>query len=152
MSESLCLRQAALADLPGALEVDRQSFGSDGYSWLAIRQLFDISGRFLIVAEQQGKIVGYALGAIQSGATTGWMLSLAVSPATRKMGVGDQLTRELVTRLTASGASTVALTVHPQNDSARKLYQRFGFSESGIEADYFGPGEDRVLMSYRAEQ
>ena len=40
----------------------------------------------------------------------------------------------------------VTLTVDPVNAAAIKLYARKGFAESELVPEYYGEGQDRVLM------
>lgn len=144
------LRKAELSDLPQIIEIDNEAYGSHAYGWLVLRQLFDISGDFLMVAERE-TIVGYALGARRFGTSVGWILSLAVSARARKTGVGECLTGRLVDELVRSGANCILLTVELQNVGAKKLYQKFGFIETGLETDYFGASENRIIMQFTPE-
>ena len=46
----------------------------------------------------------------------------------------------------AKGIREIRLTVAPSNTAGRSLYAANGYHESELEPDYFGPGEDRIIM------
>ena len=78
---------------------------------------------------------------------------IIVSPAARGMGVGRALCDQLISRAVQStGASTVTLRVHRENEAAVTLYSRLGFvpveSESTEEVHYLSVG---VNMSTYAD-
>ncbi|MEU0455134.1 hypothetical protein ABZ322_19380, partial [Streptomyces sp. NPDC006129] len=47
----------------------------------------------------------------------------------------------------ARGAVEARLAVHPANEAALGLYKSLGFvAEGDVRRDYYGPGEDRLLL------
>ena len=92
-------------------------------------------------------LVGYSLGVPSTDRTFAWLFGLAVDPNHRNLGYGTKLTRETLKLLVTMGIEVVYLTVEPDNHAAMRLYQKFGFSESGYRRNYFGPGEHRLVMS-----
>ena len=82
------------------------------------------------------------------------ILDIAVSPSFRRMGVGKALINALLSSIRVSPAvdvssavQTVFLEVRESNIPARKLYQSFGFTESGKRPRYYSnPTEDAILM------
>jgi len=116
-----------------------------------IRQAGELfSGTFLI-AEQNGTVIGYTIGGPSAG--TGWILRLKVASGMRQRGIGRLFMGTLITALEDAGAREILLSVSPANTPAIRLYETFGFSPREFRSDYFGPGEDRILMRrIRAEQ
>jgi ribosomal-protein-alanine N-acetyltransferase len=147
MNDSVLIRPAKLVDLSQIVKVDGDAFRSTAYGWLPLRQLFDLCGKFFLVAETE-KIVGYSVGGIEPETGRGWILSLGVSSDARKLGIGTKLTGELLKELFGSDAKYVDLTVEPHKDSLIKLYQKCGFTEISEEQNYFGPNQHRILMRY----
>jgi ribosomal protein S18 acetylase RimI-like enzyme len=46
----------------------------------------------------------------------------------------------------ARKASLMILEVRRSNLEARRLYRRFGFEERRLRRNYYGPGEDALVM------
>ena len=127
--------------------LERDMFGVHGYPLFVIRQMFDVLDDCMVVAEDgDGVVAGYAVGVLQSGRTTAWLLSLAVNPAHRRRGLGKKLIERIADIIRKRNGKELLLTVDPSNDGAISLYRRCGFEDAGFEPDCFGPGEDRNLM------
>lgn len=146
----MTLRPATRADLPHVEALERAVFGAEAYPGFFFRQAFDLWPPLFRVADA-GVLTGYALGAPAATGETGWLLSLAVAPARRGSGTGAALLHDVLAAFAAAGLDHVRLTVHPDNPAVR-LYERAGFVVLAEEADYFGPGEARLLMQARVRQ
>jgi [ribosomal protein S18]-alanine N-acetyltransferase len=57
----LIIRQAQLSDLRDVKAIDQLLFGADSYPLFVLRQFYDISGEYLLVAETESEVVGYML-------------------------------------------------------------------------------------------
>jgi ribosomal protein S18 acetylase RimI-like enzyme len=141
------IRAATPADLAAVWAIDREVFGAEAYPHFFFRQAYDLWGELLRVAPlPSGGLAGYVMGALSAQAHEGWVLSAAVRPACRGRGLATQLTSGLLETLAARGARSVLLTVHPGNAGALGLYAKLGFRVERQEADYFGPGEPRLVL------
>lgn len=58
-------------------------------------------------------------------------LNLALQPAWRGQGIGSALVSAMLIKLKETGATSVSLSVAPDNEPAMRLYQRYGFIEVG---------------------
>jgi ribosomal-protein-alanine N-acetyltransferase len=104
------------------------------------------------VAELEKVITGYTIGSLTSSdAREGWVLRLKVIEGARSRGIGRLLLDAAVTSLASAGAERVLLSVAPGNSIAIGLYNKYGFSEIGIQAGYFSEGEDRIIMEFRTD-
>jgi ribosomal-protein-alanine N-acetyltransferase len=99
-----------------------------------IAQLFAEEGRLVLVAESEGKPMGY-LSAVQLGPTLG-IEEVAVLPRFRRMGVG----RSLLAHALGTQHAAV-LSVGESNVPARTLYRSAGFRQTAR----------RLLMERRRE-
>jgi len=73
--------------------------------------------------------------------------NLAVLPEFRRLGIGSLLLEFVVRHGVALGARRATLEVRRSNASARLLYERFGFSVSGVRAEYYSkPVEDALVL------
>ena len=57
------------------------------------------------------------------------------------------LLRATIERLRDFDMDVIRLLVKQNNKIARRLYENFGFHDTGQRVDHFGPGEDRLVMS-----
>ena len=88
-----------------------------------IAQLFAEEGRLVLLAESEGKPMGY-LSAVQLGRTLG-IEEVAVLPQFRRMGVGRGLLGHVMVK--SQGA---VLSVSEANKPARALYRSLGFRQT----------------------
>ena len=82
-----------------------------------------------LVAESGGKAVGYALLALtysqEAGGRVVWIDEVYVRPEARGLGAGSALIKETLARYPAARCR---LELEPDNDGARRLYERLGFN------------------------
>ncbi len=122
-------------------------FGEPVHDAFVLRQFIDLFGPLVGVATTGETISGYVVGGRSVDTAAGWMLLLAVVPEARRRGIGRRLTSWLLDALSVVGADECRLTVDPKNTEALALYRRAGFSEIASEADYYGPGEERLVLT-----
>jgi ribosomal protein S18 acetylase RimI-like enzyme len=144
----LTMRGVTEADLPELVRVDREAFPEEPYPYFTLRQLYDVHGDRLLVLDDGERLHGYVLFPTTSDGRRGWIMSLGVTRDQRGRGLGRRLMLEVLRRLRTEGVREVGLTVEPTNAAAIMLYRSIGFSsQEGVRADYFGPGEDRLVMT-----
>ncbi|OBX23667.1 MULTISPECIES: GNAT family N-acetyltransferase [Bizionia] len=145
----ITIQKALLQDLESIIAIEQHVFNTDSYPAFVIRQLFDISGHYFLVAKENNSILGYALGGLNTENMQGWVLSLGVHQDGRGKGLGKQLTAQLIEVLKAYNAREIALTVYPDNDAAIKIYRNLGFEGDVILDNYFLDNEDRIIMTLK---
>ncbi|MFF5185072.1 GNAT family N-acetyltransferase [Streptomyces sp. NPDC000345] len=145
---NLRIRTATDADLPHIVRLDEQAFPTDPYPFFVVRQLLTAFPDFLLLVEDDEDLRGYVFSTPPRAAES-WVLSLGIVPDLRGHGLGRKLMVETLMKLRAEGARTVRLSVEPRNTPAITLYEDLGFvpDPDGPCPDYFGPGEDRLLMT-----
>jgi ribosomal-protein-alanine N-acetyltransferase len=74
------------------------------------------------------------------------ILNIATHPDFRRRGVGTALMAATVEEAHARKASLIILEVRRSNLEARRLYRKFGFEERRLRRNYYGPGEDALVM------
>jgi ribosomal-protein-alanine N-acetyltransferase len=73
--------------------------------------------------------------------------NLAVLPEHRRMGIGSILLDFVLKKGVELGARRATLEVRRSNHAARMLYERFGFSVSGVRPNYYSkPVEDALVL------
>lgn len=74
------------------------------------------------------------------------IVTIAVDPAWRGHRLGKWLLLTLMADARERGAQIVTLEVRPSNRSARALYKRVGFIQSGERKRYYPNGEDALIL------
>ena len=144
MGEPL-IRFMRLKDVDRVAEIEKETFARP-WSRESFRQEVtrNAAARYL-VAEEDGKVVGYA------GA---WIIldeshitNIAVAEEARGRGIGRKLTEELLRTLSSLGACYATLEVRVSNLKAQKLYGSLGFVSVGKRKRYYEDNnEDAYLM------
>ncbi|MBO7673539.1 MAG: tRNA (adenosine(37)-N6)-threonylcarbamoyltransferase complex transferase subunit TsaD [Atopobiaceae bacterium] len=96
------------------------------------------------VAHDMGTIVGFA-GAMLAGDVLD-VLDIAVDKDHRRQGIARRLLQRLAYDGHVLGAQAIALEVSAGNDAARALYESLGLSVAGTRRNYYGRGNDAVVM------
>ena len=144
---SVRIRLLRQADLPDVFAIEQNVFPDD--SWtdaMFASELAQRKTRHYIVAEEDGLIVGYG-GLSVVGGHQGDVQTLAVRAERQGEGIGAALLAELIGVAQARGCREVFLDVRADNDRARSLYLRTGFTEIGVRRGYYQPsGADAIVM------
>jgi ribosomal protein S18 acetylase RimI-like enzyme len=95
--------------------------------------------RFITLAEEDGRILGYVGWNISDG-DSGRLEMVAVHPHARRRGVGSSLCREVVERLRIRGVAVVHIGTGGDafHAPARRLYESLGFTGYPV-VDYTRP-------------
>jgi len=131
----------------------------ENYSNGFFMELYERFPETFIVAENDGKIIGYIMCRIESGfsglgfrpfsiAKKGHVISIAVLPEHRNKGVGRALIKEALQALsTYYDAKDCYLEVRVSNTNAVNLYKQTGFEIERTIRGYYSDGEDAYIMS-----
>ncbi|WP_329459879.1 GNAT family N-acetyltransferase [Streptomyces sp. NBC_01497] len=142
------LRLAALAEAPyafGSTLAQWQGAGDSEDRW---RARLEIPGAHNVVAVVDGRPAGMASGVpVEHAEDSAELISMWVSPAVRGGGVGDCLIREVARWAVERGATSLSLSVMPDNKRAAALYERHGFMDTGVPGDPLpdGMGNEQVM-------
>jgi ribosomal-protein-alanine N-acetyltransferase len=146
VDQNVRIRAVQGAELWQLGDADVDIFEHLAYPPFVLRQLFDVHHDWWLVASHPDGLRGYSLGVPTFDRSKGWLLGLGVLEPFRRRGYGKSLTMASIRRLADVGVREVYLTVEPSNRWALRLYRGLGFSVEGVGKDYFGPGEDRLIM------
>lgn len=142
----MIIRKATLEDLKAVHKIEALSFNQGSYPLFVLRQFFDISGDYFLVAEDENTILGYILGSLSNHDDQGWLLSLGVHPEARGKHIGKALTQKLIALLEDHSAKEISLTVHPDNISAITLYKNLDFKIINSDSNYYLDNDPRLVM------
>lgn len=125
-------------------EFDRRRFlaaregTADHYGAFLASQIED-PDVILLVAENEGRVIGYAFGAIEGydylslRGPAGVVHDLIVEPGYRGRGVGRLLLNAMLSDLQSRPVPRVVLSTAKRNTSAQRLFERMGFRPTMIE-------------------
>ena len=112
---------------------------------LFLSELSQRNSRSYLVARHQGIVVGYG-GMMFTGAAA-HVTPIAVDPALPARKVGPRLLLTLVTEAIARGSRQISLEVRVSNLAAQRMYEKFGFSVTGVRRGYYiETNEDAYVM------
>jgi [ribosomal protein S18]-alanine N-acetyltransferase len=96
--------------------------------------------------EKPGLIVGYAGMWIM--VDEAHITTIAVRDTWRGRGLGEVLLASLVGAASEGGANRVTLEVRVSNETAQRLYRKYGFREEGVRKRYYSDNnEDAYIMT-----
>ncbi len=133
-------------DLRQVLEIERSSFDNPWTSALFLQELRIPFSRILVArpAGRDEAIAGYLCRWFVADEIH--VLNVAVHPRYRRLGLGAVLLQEAMREAQSGRAEAVTLEVRRSNEAAQRLYASFGFEEVGVRRNYYGRGEDALIM------
>jgi ribosomal protein S18 acetylase RimI-like enzyme len=92
-----------------------------------------------LVAEADGKVVGFMLGEVRSGEfgleePTGWIEVLGVDPGHRGQAIGRRLADAMLDHFRARGAKSVRTLVDESMDGLARFFDSLGFAPATLRA------------------
>ncbi len=140
--QSTCqIRKVESQDLPEIIKLEQLCF-KDPYSESLLSELAENDANTFLVAVLANEIVGYGVVS-QQDSNHYHLLSIAVVPSHRRLGIAQQILESLQVRLESG---LLNLELRQANHAALKLYRKNGFSETGVVRRYYRDGEDAITM------
>jgi ribosomal-protein-alanine N-acetyltransferase len=159
------IRPARLEDIERIYEIERKCFPTP---WPTGALRGHLGERGFIVYELSEMVVGYIIVGMKTPSfferlemrawdflgynkkrkeeKVGHIMNIAVDPAYRNKGIGEELLRKGLLYLQSLGVEVVELEVRVNNVAAIKLYRKFGFSTKQVIKGYYSNGDDAYLM------
>lgn len=156
MQTAFTVRRFETADLEWVMEINRTCL-PENYSSSFFMSIFERFPETFVVAEDGGKVVGYAMCRVErrfgfglfGGAKRGHLISIAVLPDFRRRGIASALMREVMRALVGYGCGGLFLEVRVSNVGAVGLYRKLGFGVERRIRRYYADGEGAYVMSGR---
>jgi ribosomal-protein-alanine N-acetyltransferase len=147
------IRDAAGRDLPHIVEIERLSFDNPWSRDSFLRELSLPFSRTTVAVTIDGSkevITGYLCRWLVADECH--ILNVAVHPAVRRAGIGAHLMDDAIGEAKREKARLVTLEVRRTNVAARSLYRKLGFEERRLRKNYYGSGEDAIVMEFRVDR
>jgi ribosomal-protein-alanine N-acetyltransferase len=155
MQQTFKLHKFEPNDLQSVMQINRVCL-PENYTDLFFIDLHERFPEAFIVAEEDGKIVGYIMGRIEVGLSNlglgglirkGHVVSIAVLPQSRRKGVAQALINTAMDGMRYYKAKQCYLEVRVTNNVGIALYRKLGFEVSRTIHGYYSDGEDAYVMS-----
>ncbi len=134
-------------DMPEVLAIEAASFE---FPWLEDDFIRCLRQRNCIgmVAEHDDQVVGFMIYELNKNRIQ--VLNFAAAPEMRRRGVGTQMVRKLIGKLSAQRRTRILLEVRETNLAAQLFFRGGGFRAISVLRDYYeDTPEDAYLMQYR---
>ena len=134
-------------NLESVLEIERSSFPRPWSRDHFLEELrLPFSKILLAWSKRQDAftLVGYICRWLTAGELH--VLNVTVHPEWRCRSIGRRLMEEVLIEARGAGARRALLEVRRRNLPAIVLYERAGFRNVGMRPNYYGPGQDALLM------
>jgi len=155
MQQTFKLRKFTPDDLQSVMQINRVCL-PENYTDIFFIDLHQRFPETFIVAEEDGKIVGYVMCRIEVGLSSfglgglirkGHVVSIAVLPQGRRKGVAQALMTTAMDGMRHYKAKQCYLEVRVTNAAGVALYKKLGFDVSRTSNGYYSDGEDAYVMS-----
>jgi ribosomal-protein-alanine N-acetyltransferase len=131
-------------DLIEVVAIERACFSNPWSGPLFLQELDVSFSRILVARRARGPIAGYLCRWLVADEVH--VLNVAVALPYRGQGLGAALMHEAVREARTVHARAVTLEVRRSNANGRRLYRAFGFEEVGSRPNYYGRGEDALIL------
>ena len=157
MQQTFKLRKFVPDDLQSVMQINRVCLPENYTDFFFI----DLNQRFpetFIVAEENGKVIGYIMCRIEVGLSNygfgglirkGHVVSIAVLPESRRKGVAQAVINRALEGMQYYKAKQCFLEVRVTNEAGISLYKKLGFEITRTINGYYSDGEDAYVMTKR---
>ncbi|WP_166363848.1 ribosomal protein S18-alanine N-acetyltransferase [Pseudomonas akapageensis] len=145
MSDAVSFRPMTEADLDAVLKIEYAAFSHPWTRGIFLDGLKSYEIWLMFEGNQQ---VGH--GVINVIIDEAHLLNITVKPESQGRGLGLRLLEKLMSRAYELNGRECFLEVRASNQSAYRLYERYGFNEIGRRRDYYpavGGREDALVMA-----
>lgn len=142
----ITVRNMQMKDVWPVSRIEQEIF-SKPWSYQGFVDALNLGNTIFLVAEEEGKIIGY-IGMYLS-LDEGEITNVTVAVTERQRGVGGLLLTEMKKEAERRSVARIVLEVRVSNDSAVRLYERSGFKNCGVRKGFYDmPKEDAYIMIY----
>ncbi len=134
-------------DMQEVLEIEKASFE---FPWSEEDFIRCLRQRNCIgmVAEHDEQVVGFMIYELHKNQLH--VLNFAVLPDARRSGVGQQMVKKLIGKLSQQRRNRIMLEIRETNLAAQVFFRKLGFKAVSVLRDYYDDTtEDAYVMQYR---
>jgi ribosomal protein S18 acetylase RimI-like enzyme len=138
------IRRGRIGDLDALLALENAVFTTDILSRRSFRHFLTSRTGTLIVAEESGKLAGYALVLYPPRSKLARLYSIAVAPHIGRRGIGPLLLKAAEDAAARRHRRVMRLEVHEHNTRAIGRYEKSGYRLFGRHRDYYDDHADAL--------
>jgi len=131
------VRPGEAADIGALVDLENEAFTTDRLTRRAFRRFLGSPTATLLVAEQEGRLAGYALVLFRPNSSIARLYSIAVPPLLEGRGVGPALIAASEEAALERGSTHLQLEVNETNARAIARYRKSGYELFGRHLDYY---------------
>ena len=131
--------------LKEVIKIERVSFSSNWRRGMFKEILYRRDSLFLVALLGE-RIAGYVICLVEDEKSH--IINLAVHPDFRKRHIGERLMLSALTESAARKATKAHLELRVTNYSAKRLYEKLGFSAVGIRERYYPDNREDALVMW----
>ncbi|WFD10007.1 ribosomal protein S18-alanine N-acetyltransferase [Tepidibacter hydrothermalis] len=146
MENNIVIRNLQEKDIDDLVEIEELCFKTPWTKHSLQKELKNKLARYKVI-EKDSKIVAYA--GIWFVVDEGHITNVAVHPDHRGLGHGNQIIEALIDECAKSNIISMTLEVRKSNDTAIKLYKKYGFKLSGIRPGYYTDTQEDALIMWK---
>ena len=155
IQKNYVLRGFEPADLDAVMNINRVCL-PENYAPYFFLDTFNTLPEAFIIAESERRVAGYIMCRLEHGfsdlrklrfARKGHIVSVAVMPDYRNMGIGSSLVQHALSAMSARQVDECYLEVRVNNYPAINLYKKLGFEVSRTIPRYYFDASDAYVMS-----
>ena len=146
-ASTLPIMPASLGDLWRLCQLEKLTFSRED-AWPLVELLFVLVSPHIVrlKIDYDNQMIAFVAGETRANQGMGWIITLGIAPAWRRMGLGERL---LAAAEQAMHMPALRLTVRASNQAAIALYQKAGYHQVGVSSRYYVGGEDGLIFEKR---
>ncbi|WP_426102531.1 peptidase C39 family protein [Pseudomonas sp. PSPC3-3] len=149
---ALFFRVATPCDVPALVALEQHCFTTDRLSPRSFQWMISRAHAELLVAEQDGQLLGYALALFHRGTSLARLYSIAIAEPARGLGLGKQLLSRIEACAVEHDCAYLRLEVRTDNPGALALYERNGYRRFALINDYYEDHAPALRLEKRIVQ
>ena len=144
----MIIRALRPRDLPAIEEIERASYATPWSRTMFAGELSKAASVCLgAFDEESGDLIGYL---VVSRYVDAWhVMNIAVRPELRRGGIATALLEQLFELTSGDGRRGYTLEVRVSNRAAIALYERYGFTTSGVRRGYYTDNREDALIMWK---
>ncbi|MBI2109209.1 MAG: GNAT family N-acetyltransferase [Parcubacteria group bacterium] len=139
------LTKASVADIPELIKIEQSVAGTNIYSPMLGKNEWEkaLQEGPVFLIKEDGVVAGN-ISYEHKGGGHYHISGLAIMPQFQNRGIGKGALASILKE--CKDAKRIDLAVHPDNESAIKLYESLGFVVETRKENYYGDGEPRLIF------
>jgi len=143
------VRSAVPDDLDALVELENVTFDYERMSARQLRRHIDNPSALVLVARNNGSLIGSAVLFFRKGSRVARLYSIAIAQGARGRGLGEMLLKAAESAAHRRGARDLRLEVRRDNAGAQGLYEKLGYRPFGVRRRYYDDGHDALRYEKR---